>query len=145
MTVRRSDSDAATIDGKIYIFGMFVCVLTLMNLLFTSYTQNWHIDCFTSSGGFDGSVCLRSCEVYDVEQNKWSFIPEMQSARSGLKCVVYKNLIYVIGGYNGQSRLSSCESFNPSANYWLPVHDMNSPRSNFGVEVIDDAICMYCL
>lgn len=149
MMVRRSDADASEVDGKIYIFGLFSCQ--------HAFTK-WKWILFLS-GGFDGSICLRSCEVYDVTQNKWSFIPgicymltmnsatfniehctDMQSARSGLKCVAYKNQIYVCGGYNGQSRLSSCETFNPSLNYWVPIQDMNSPRSNFGVEVMDDAI-----
>lgn len=138
MAIRRSDADAAQIDGKIYIFGVF-----LKTLCVHTHTNGKKINVshlLYSLGGFDGSICLRSCEVYDLTENKWSFIPEMQSARSGLKCVVYNKQIYVIGGYNGQSRLCSCESYNPSVNYWLPVHEMDSPRSNFGVEIMDDAI-----
>lgn len=91
-------------------------------------------------GGYDGSKCLKSCEVYDVAENKWTYIPDMLSQRAGLKCLVYKNQIYAIGGSNGESRLSSCESFNPDLNCWSPVPEMNSPRSNFGVEIMDDAV-----
>lgn len=92
------------------------------------------------SGGFDGSLCLRSCEVYDIDKNEWSFIPEMLNTRSGLRCVAHNGLIYVIGGYNGISRLTAAEKFNPILNYWTPINDMNCPRSNFGAEVIEDEI-----
>lgn len=66
----------------------------------------------------------------------------MQSIRSGLKCVVYRDQIYVIGGYDGRIRLNTCEIFDPKQNRWLPSQNMNSPRSNFGIEVIDDEICV---
>lgn len=80
--------------------------------------------------------------MYDPVENRWYFLPGMQSVRSGLKCVVYKNQIHVIGGYDGRTRLDSCEIFNPKQNRWLPCRNMNSPRSNFGIEVIDDEICV---
>lgn len=82
--------------------------------------------------------------MYDVAKNKWSLLPDMQSIRSGLKCVVYRDQIYVIGGYDGRFRLDSCEIFDPIQNRWLPSpsQNMNSPRSNFGIEVIDDEICV---
>lgn len=129
MTVERSNADAAQIGGKIYIFGSLVLLTPTKthNFLLTFYLQ-------------EVTIVLRSCEVYDVTENKWTSIPEMLSARSGLKCVAYKNQIFVIGGYNGESRMSSCESFSPCINCWSPVPDMNSPRSNFGVEIVDDAI-----
>lgn len=97
---------------------------------------------FKIKGGFDGFSCLRSAEVYDIAEDKWSILPEMQSVRSGLKCVVYKDQIYVIGGYDGRLRLNSCEIFEPKRNRWLPSQSMKNPRSNFGIEVIDDEICV---
>lgn len=78
--------------------------------------------------------------MYDIEANEWAYIPEMQNARSGLKCCVYNGMIHAIGGYNGSNRLSSCETFNPNQDFWSLIHDMDSPRSNFGIEVIDDDI-----
>lgn len=80
--------------------------------------------------------------MYDISENKWSTLPDMESVRSGLKCVVYKDQIYVIGGYDGRLRLNSCEMFDPKRKRWLPSQSMSTPRSNFGVEVIDDEICV---
>lgn len=95
---------------------------------------------FVILGGFDGSECMRTCEVYNVESNEWSYIPEMLKKRSGSKCVGHKGQIYVMGGYNGVTRLIACEKYNPKLHYWSPISDMHSPRSNFGIEVIEDAI-----
>lgn len=80
--------------------------------------------------------------MYDVAENAWSLLPEMQNVRSGLKCVVYRDQIHVIGGYDGRIRLDSCEIFDPKRKRWMPSQNMNSPRSNFGIEVIDDEICV---
>lgn len=93
-------------------------------------------------GGFDGFTCLRSAEVYDVAEDNWSMLPDMHSVRSGLKCMVYNDQIYVFGGYDGRLRLNSCEVFDPKRNRWLPSKSMISPRSNFGIEIIDDEICV---
>lgn len=80
--------------------------------------------------------------MYDVAADKWSFLPDMHSIRSGLKCVVHRDQIYVIGGYDGRIRLNSCEIFDPKRNRWLPSQNMQTPRSNFGIEVLDDEICV---
>ena len=34
-------------------------------------------------GGFDGSYRLRSAEVYDIDQDRWSFISNMLVGRAG--------------------------------------------------------------
>ena len=53
MEVRRSDSGAVVIDGKIYV-----------------------------AGGYDGETIHRSVEVYSPKDNKWSFCSDMICRRT---------------------------------------------------------------
>lgn len=112
MHFQRSDADACSFDGKIYI-----------------------------CGGFNGHECLNTAEYYNPEIDKWTLLPSMSIRRSGVSCVCYDGIIYVIGGFNGTHRMSSGEKFDLRQNgQWSPIANMFYPRSNFGLEVIDDGI-----
>lgn len=86
-------------------------------------------------GGFNGGECLNSGEVYDPETNQWTFIPPMNSSRSGLGVVGYEGEIYAFGGFNGVARMNSAEKYCPRTNQWRPIAEFCSPRSNFAVKV----------
>lgn len=86
-------------------------------------------------GGFNGSECLNSGEVYDPETNQWTFILPMICSRSGLGVVAYEGEIYALGGFNSVARMNSAEKYCPRTEQWTPIADFCSPRSNFAVEV----------
>lgn len=97
-------------------------------------------------GGFNGGECLNSGEVYDPETNQWTFIPPMNSSRSGLGVVAYEGEIYALGGFNGVARMNSAEKYCPRTNQWRPIAEFCSPRSNFAVKVrISDCRCFLLL
>lgn len=53
------------------------------------------------SGGYGGrDRCRRhqSCELYDVQENRWQEFPPMQQSRSGHGMVVANGSLYVFGG-----------------------------------------------
>lgn len=78
---------------------------------------------------------MNSGEVYDPETNQWTFIPPMNSSRSGLGVVGYEGEIYALGGFNGVARMNSAEKYCPRTNQWRPIAEFCSPRSNFAVMV----------
>lgn len=78
---------------------------------------------------------MNSGEVYDPETNQWTFIPPMNSSRSGLGVVAYEGEIYALGGFNGVARMNSAEKYCPRTNQWRPIAEFCSPRSNFAVMV----------
>lgn len=111
MHFQRSDADACTLDGKIYIVG-----------------------------GFNGQECLNTAEYYTPETNTWTLLSPMISRRSGVSCVAHRSCIYVVGGFNGLSRMNSAEKYDPVTKTWTSIREMYNPRSNFGLEVIDDMV-----
>lgn len=111
MNFQRSDADACTLNGRIYI-----------------------------TGGFNGQECLNTVEYYTPETNTWTLLPPMISRRSGVSCVAHRSLLYVIGGFNGLSRMNTGEKYDSTTKQWSAIREMYNPRSNFGLEIIDDMI-----
>lgn len=54
----------------------------------------------TLSGGYDKTISTdrASVECYDPETQKWSFVAEMETPRSGLVLVAIDHFLYAIGG-----------------------------------------------
>lgn len=52
-------------------------------------------------GGFNGSLRVRTVDVYDPEQDKWSTVAPMEARRSTLGVAVLNGSIYAVGGFDG--------------------------------------------
>jgi len=63
-------------------------------------------------GGFDGKTRLNDVEVYDPDQDIWSFVAPMNVPRSGAGVVSYDNFVFAVGGYTTNLQLSSVERFD---------------------------------
>jgi len=62
-----------------------------------------------SIGGYDGSIYIPNCEVYDTISKTWKALPNLITPRRWCAAVIFgKQWIYAIGGYNG-SDLNSVE------------------------------------
>nr|UZH44864.1 kelch-like protein [Carassius gibelio]WEX30254.1 Kelch-like protein 3-A [Carassius gibelio] len=88
-------------------------------------------------GGFNGSLRVRTVDVYDGLKDQWSSVPSMQERRSTLGAAVLGDLLYAVGGFDGSTGLSSVEAYSPKANEWMFVAPMNTRRSSVGVGVVD--------
>ncbi|KAI5105320.1 kelch-like protein 3 isoform X2, partial [Silurus meridionalis] len=88
-------------------------------------------------GGFNGSLRVRTVDVYDGVRDQWSAVPSMQERRSTLGAAVLGDLLYAVGGFDGSTGLSSVEVYNPKNNDWVFVAPMNTRRSSVGVGVVD--------
>ena len=103
----RSDLAAATVGGKVYVFG--------------------GCDGFRN---FTGAV-----DVYDPTTDSWSAAPaDMPTARAGMYAVAVKgNTVYVIGGWNGTPPgLSTNEAYSVASNTWTTALPMPTPRGESG-------------
>jgi len=54
-------------------------------------------------GGFNGSLRVRTVDVYDPVKDVWSSIASMEARRSTLGAAVLNGLIYAVGGFDGSS------------------------------------------
>ena len=54
-------------------------------------------------GGFNGSLRVRTVDVYDPAKDQWSAIVSMEARRSTLGAAVLNGLIYAVGGFDGSS------------------------------------------
>ena len=54
-------------------------------------------------GGFNGSLRVRTVDVYDPAKDVWSCVGSMEARRSTLGTAVLNGLIYAVGGFDGSS------------------------------------------
>nr|CAI5861458.1 unnamed protein product [Callosobruchus analis] len=94
---------------------------------------------FIQVGGFNGSLRVKTVDVYDPALDTWSSCDSMEARRSTLGVAVLEGKIYAVGGYDGASRqcLSSVECYTPEIDTWTSVPDMCSRRSGAGVGVLE--------
>lgn len=64
-------------------------------------------------GGFNGSLRVRTVDVYDGVKDQWTSIASMQERRSTLGAAVLNDLLYAVGGFDG--------STGRSRTYSLPI------------------------
>ncbi|CAG9534532.1 unnamed protein product [Cercopithifilaria johnstoni] len=87
-------------------------------------------------GGFNGSLRVKSVDVYDVHTDRWFAGPPMDARhyrRSTLGVAVIDQLIIAVGGFDGSTGLSSAEAFDPRSGQWMPLPSMTVRRSSVGV------------
>lgn len=54
-------------------------------------------------GGFNGSLRVRTVDMYDPLKDVWTSCPSMEARRSTLGVAVLNDLIYAVGGFDGSS------------------------------------------
>lgn len=54
-------------------------------------------------GGFNGSLRVRTVDMYDGVRDQWSAVPSMQERRSTLGAAVLGDLLYAVGGFDGST------------------------------------------
>lgn len=108
MPFAMSDRAAATVGGKIYVFG-------------------------GCSGGFP--IFSNSVDVYDPETDAWSTSPtDMPTARAAMYGVATKgDAVYVIGGWDGiQPGLKTNEAYHVAQDTWTIETPMPTGRAETG-------------
>ncbi|XP_060874112.1 kelch-like protein 2 isoform X1 [Metopolophium dirhodum] len=90
-------------------------------------------------GGENGSICLNSVEVFNVNLEKWQMVSSMANKRCNVGVGILNNLLYAVGGFDTSTKehLNSVECYDPSLDTWKLVAPMLHRRSNPGIAVID--------
>jgi len=99
MLEARWGAAAATVGGKIYVFG-----------------------------GYSGGGPLRSAECFDPSTGEWEALRLMSVARSHACAAPVGKRPYVCGGYGIDRCLSSAERYDPETKEWEVLPNMLSPR-----------------
>ena len=59
-------------------------------------------------GGFNGSLRVRTVDMYDPMKDVWTGCPSMEARRSTLGVAVLNDVIYAVGGFDGSSGKNGC-------------------------------------
>lgn len=54
-------------------------------------------------GGFNGSLRVRTVDVYDPVKDVWTTVKPMEARRSTLGAAVLDNMVYAVGGFDGST------------------------------------------
>ncbi len=114
MPTEREVTDAAVVDGKIYVLG-----------------------------GYDrrraprlAERFVRSIEEYNPKTDEWYQLPDMPMFRGWFASVAVDNEIYTIGGINREiNRIGDVDVYNPSVNKWRKIEPMTIPKTTRAVVV----------
>lgn len=87
-------------------------------------------------GGFNGSLRVRTVDVYDAVLDQWTTCDHMEARRSTLGVAVLGNCIYAVGGFDGSTGLNTAEMFDPAVQKWRQIASMSTRRSSVGVGVL---------
>lgn len=91
-------------------------------------------------GGFNGSLRVRTVDVYDPTTDTWSQCSSMEARRSTLGVAVLNGCIYAVGGFDGSTGLSSAEVFDIRTQDWRMIATMSTRRSSVGVGVVGELL-----
>ncbi|RVE42707.1 hypothetical protein evm_012644 [Chilo suppressalis] len=89
-------------------------------------------------GGFNGSLRVRSVDVYNAAADTWSSGPPLCARRSTLGVAALGDVIYAVGGFDGVTGLSSAEMLDTSSSEpaWRSIASMSTRRSSVGVCIL---------
>nr|ALF07851.1 kelch-like protein [Swinepox virus] len=75
------------------------------------------------------SITTDKVNMYDTENDIWSSLSPLKSARSNASLCVLGNDLYIIGGFMEDMCINSVERFNPETNDWdTTISGPNSPK-----------------
>ncbi|VDD96380.1 unnamed protein product [Enterobius vermicularis] len=91
-------------------------------------------------GGFNGSMRVRTTDVFNVDNGSWYGAAVMNERRSTLGVGTAGGRIYAVGGYDGNTGLCTSEAFDPRTGEWTFLPPMSVRRSSVGVAALGDYI-----
>ena len=80
-------------------------------------------------GGFFEDYYVTEAERFDIIENKWEEIANMQEKRVDAFGVASEGKIFVAGGQDLRMYPTTCEIFNISTNEWQFIGSLNVPRA----------------
>lgn len=89
-------------------------------------------------GGQEQNKCLSTCEVYNVQDDKWSVIPSMYEPRRGCGAAFNERTqtVFIVGGTNGSRSLRTVEIYDLIGKKWSSGPELNIARTNVSIAFI---------
>lgn len=123
---------------------------TIKIVLYCAFFMQAHLHTLPSAGklyiagGYDRGVHSdrASVECYDPETDTWTFVTELEKARSGMGLASVNGCLYALGGRNRSTDhyFDLAERYNPQLQQWQPIAPLNTPRAWPSVAVYDSKI-----
>lgn len=90
--------------------------------------------------GYKGSVTQKTCELFDLETNKWTLTDSLKVERQSHTATLLKNgKILVVGGTDLYGHeLKSCEIYDPETNKWSYTDSLKEERRDHLAVLLPD-------
>lgn len=69
--------------------------------------------------GHDGTICLRSVEVYDPLDGNWQPAQHMNYPRDSAAATSFEDKLYMIGGHNGENYRALIISMSTNITFFI--------------------------
>ena len=92
---------------------------------------------YVIGGRTDNNNHTNSMEVYHVDTDTWTLLPEMKFGRRDFRCACIEDRILVVGGYIEDAATDRVEMFNISTNSWTEVSHLPSPVADFALAKVE--------
>merc|ERR1712025_419430 len=89
-------------------------------------------------GGYNGTVRVKTTEIYDPVTNSWTYGPPMLRERSNFTACTFKKEVVVIGGYTGHMTIPDVEKFDLVTRKWSKIGEINCSRSAMKAIILSD-------
>ena len=163
MTIVRRRSEAVCLKGKVYVLGGIDNVYRLVKSVekYSPATNIWNkvanmfderkdfcacafVDKIFVLGGccFNGEwIVTNSCLQFNLNDNSWKEIREMNDEKDGAACVVFQGNIVVSGGMNNDNNeLNTVESYDVFGDKWTSMPNMINSHSYHSLVVVKDKL-----
>jgi len=89
------------------------------------------VECIYVFGGESKNGLLRSVEKYDPALNKWAFVGDMSTERSGHTACVINGKIHLVGGIDANNKfVTAVEIYDPFEESWNVVAEIDAELSD---------------
>jgi N-acetylneuraminic acid mutarotase len=97
-----------------------------------------------AAGGARGGKALKTLEIYDFRDRRWSTGPSMNTAREHLTGVATGGFFYVLAGRAaGVGNFKVAERYDPRNRSWQRLPDMKKPRGGIAAAVVGKLIVVF--
>ena len=96
-----------------------------------------HNTIYVIGGRTENNNYTNSMEVFHVNTDTWTALPEMMFGRREFRCACIEDRILVVGGYIEDVATDRVEMFNISTNSWTEISHLPSPAADFALATVE--------
>jgi len=173
MTAPRSELQAITLNGKIYVIGGNVVVTkdgrpmtvptTGISQVYDPATDSWRDLAAVPFGSTHNGIAVLNSKIYiaggfaarghdqatdhfysyDPATDRWQELAPLSSPRGAPALIALAGKIHIIGGRNSPAAIATHEIYDTASNRWSSAAPLPVARDHVGVAVVDGKIHIY--